>query len=230
MIRLQNVSKLYGDKENSIVALDNINIEIKYGEFTLILGPSGSGKSTLLNILGGMDRLSEGLFFYNEKNISELSNNELSNYRKNEVSFVFQFYNLIPSLTAYENVAIAAELSYKVEIVEELLERVGLMHRKNNFPSQLSGGEMQRVSIARALSKKTKLLLCDEPTGALDSKTGRHILEILKQATMDDTAVVMVTHNEDFIPYADKVIRLADGKITNVIENSLPVGKTEVNA
>jgi putative ABC transport system ATP-binding protein len=220
MIYFKNVSKVYGEDDYQVNALDKVSFEIDPGAFTIILGPSGSGKSTLLNILGGMDRLTSGEFYYNDKDISTLNDNELSEFRKDVIGFVFQFYNLIPSLTAYENIAIAADLNDNLREAEQLLSSVGLTHRKNNFPTQLSGGEMQRVSIARALAKKPKLLLCDEPTGALDSETGSKILNILRDVTKEDTAVVMVTHNEEFVPYADKVIRLSDGKIHAITQHT----------
>lgn len=211
MITFKNISKIYN---KNIVALENINFDIETSKFTIILGPSGSGKSTTLNILGGMDKPTSGEFIFDNKNISNLNYKELSDYRKNIVGFVFQFYNLIPNLTAYENIAIAAKLTNNENLSYEYLEKVGLSHRKNNFPKELSGGEMQRVSIARALAKKPKLLLCDEPTGALDSVTGEKIIELLiNVAKTTDTAVVMVTHNNDFEKYADKIIKLQDGKI-----------------
>lgn len=211
MITFKNISKIYN---KNIVALENINFDIETSKFTIILGPSGSGKSTTLNILGGMDKPTSGEFIFDNKNISNLNYKELSDYRKNIVGFVFQFYNLIPNLTAYENIAIAAKLTNNENLAYEYLEKVGLSHRKNNFPKELSGGEMQRVSIARALAKKPKLLLCDEPTGALDSVTGEKIIELLiNVAKTTDTAVVMVTHNNDFEKYADKIIKLQDGKI-----------------
>lgn len=219
MIYFENVSKIYGEGDHQVKALNQVSFNIEPAKFTLILGPSGSGKSTLLNILGGMDRLTDGKFYYDKKDLSHVTDNALSDYRKEVIGFVFQFYNLIPSLTAYENIAIAADLNNNKAAVEQLLANVGLTHRRNNFPAQLSGGEMQRVSIARALAKKPKLLLCDEPTGALDSETGSKILAILCQTTETKTAVVMVTHNEEFVPYADKVIRLSDGKIQAMTEN-----------
>lgn len=201
-------------------SVHDVSFSIEKGKFTVILGPSGSGKSTLLNLLGGMDRATEGSFIFDNKEITSLNEKELSIYRQDIVGFVFQFYNLIPSLTALENINIAAQLTGNVEESEIFLDKVGLSHRKNNFPNQLSGGEMQRVSIARALAKKPKLLLCDEPTGALDSKTGQKIIELLQEASKDkDVAVVMVTHNAEFKKFADKVIYLKDGKINSIIEN-----------
>lgn len=217
MIELKHINKFYGENNRKVIALNDVSLTINKGEFTIILGPSGSGKSTLLNILGGMDRPSQGEFRMEEKDISRLSDEQLSDYRRDVVGFVFQFYNLIPSLTALENVGIAQQLSTNNEPDSHYLESVGLSHRKNNFPNQLSGGEMQRVSIARALAKAPKLLLCDEPTGALDSNTGEKILFLLKKASENvDTAVVMVTHNAEFAQYADKIIHLHDGKIKSI--------------
>ncbi len=217
MIELKHINKFYGENNRKVIALNDVSLTINKGEFTIILGPSGSGRSTLLNLLGGMDRPSRGEFRMEEKDISRLSDEQLSDYRRDVVGFVFQFYNLIPSLTALENVGIAQQLSTNNEPASHYLESVGLSHRKNNFPNQLSGGEMQRVSIARALAKAPKLLLCDEPTGALDSHTGEKILFLLKKASENvDTAVVMVTHNAEFAQYADNVIHLHDGKIKSI--------------
>lgn len=219
MLEFINICKSYQIGEQEVKALDNVSFTIEKGQFTIILGPSGSGKSTILNILGGMDRATSGSFRLEGREMTSLSNYELSDYRRNIVGFVFQFYNLIPSLTALENVAIGAQLTNQQKRAEDFLQKVGLAHRKNNFPSQMSGGEMQRVSIARALAKLPKLLLCDEPTGALDSATGEHIIELLSQcAREENAAVVMVTHNEEFTKYAHKVIRLLDGKIKEIEE------------
>lgn len=220
MISFNHISKTYLVGDQEIKALDDVSFSIEKGKFTVILGPSGSGKSTLLNLLGGMDRATEGSFIFDNKEITLLNEKELSIYRQDIVGFVFQFYNLIPSLTTLENINIAAQLTGNIEESEIFLDKVGLSHRKNNFPNQLSGGEMQRVSIARALAKKPKLLLCDEPTGALDTKTGQKIIELLQEASKDkDVAVVMVTHNAEFKKFADKVIYLKDGKINSIIEN-----------
>lgn len=220
MISFNHISKIYQVGDQKVKALDDVSFSIEKGKFTVILGPSGSGKSTLLNLLGGMDRATEGDFLFDGKEVTSLSDKELSIYRKDIVGFVFQFYNLIPSLTALENISIAAQLTDNVKDSEDFLDKVGLSHRKNNFPNQLSGGEMQRVSIARALAKKPKLLLCDEPTGALDSKTGQKIIELLQEASKDKgVAVVMVTHNAEFSEFADTVIHLKDGKINSIIDN-----------
>ena len=219
MITFQNISKIYQVGDQEVKALDDVSFSIEKGKFTIILGPSGSGKSTMLNLLGGMDQATSGKFLFEDTDVTGPSDKDLSKYRKDVVGFVFQFYNLVPSLTALENISIAAQLTKNAKQSEQYLEKVGLSHRKNNFPNQLSGGEMQRVSIARALAKKPKLLLCDEPTGALDSKTGQKIIELLKETSADkDVAVVMVTHNAEFEKYADKVIYLKDGKIDAIVD------------
>lgn len=218
MITFQNISKIYQVGDQEVKALDDVSFSIEKGKFTIILGPSGSGKSTMLNLLGGMDQATSGKFLFEDTDVTGLNDKDLSRYRKDVVGFVFQFYNLVPSLTALENISIAAQLTKNAKQSGQYLEKVGLSHRKNNFPNQLSGGEMQRVSIARALAKKPKLLLCDEPTGALDSKTGQKIIELLKETSADkDVAVVMVTHNAEFEKYADKVIYLKDGKIDAIV-------------
>ena len=230
MISFKNISKSYQIGDQEVNALKNVSFEIEQGEFTVILGPSGSGKSTALNILGGIDKATSGTFLFDDAEINALSDAKLSDYRRDIVGFVFQFYNLIPSLTALENVGIAAQLTGNQALAAPFLESVGLSHRKNNFPAQLSGGEMQRVSIARALAKKPKLLLCDEPTGALDSVTGLKIIDILRTASeSSDTAVVMVTHNAEFAQLAHKVIRLHDGEVATIEKNSRPSALSEVN-
>ncbi|WP_205401812.1 ABC transporter ATP-binding protein [Streptococcus lutetiensis] len=225
MITFQNISKIYQVGDQEVKALDDVSFSIEKGKFTIILGPSGSGKSTMLNLLGGMDQATSGKFLFEGTDVTGLNDKDLSRYRKDVVGFVFQFYNLVPSLTALENISIAAQLTKNAKQSEQYLEKVGLSHRKNNFPNQLSGGEMQRVSIARALAKKPKLLLCDEPTGALDSKTGQKIIELLKETSADkDVAVVMVTHNAEFEKYADKVIYLKDGKIDAIVNKDAQNG------
>ena len=214
MIELKNLVKKYNAGSEEIVALNSISAQIRPGEFTVILGPSGSGKSTMLNMLGGMDRPTSGQILINGEDISRLSEKKLTDYRRKNVGFVFQFYNLVDNLTAYENVGIAANLTGNTHRAAEILKEVGLEKRMNNFPDQLSGGEMQRVAIARAVAKSPKLLLCDEPTGALDVATGEKIFALLKKyAEGKDTAVVVVTHNPDVANLADHVIRLRDGQI-----------------
>lgn len=223
MIEFEKIDKEYHVGDQRVKALHNVSFHIKPGNLTIILGPSGSGKSTLLNILGGMDRPTHGKVRFDKSLVSDLSDHELTNYRRDKIGFVFQFYNLISSLTALENVAIAAQLSGNGQHAKEYLQQVGLTKRLNNFPNQMSGGEMQRVSIARALSKKPKLLLCDEPTGALDSKTSMKIMKILQEISKStETAVVMVTHNPKFEDYADRVIRLKDGQIERIYDNQNP--------
>lgn len=230
MISFKNINKTYKVGDQEVRALENVNFDIEQGEFTVILGPSGSGKSTALNILGGIDNPTSGQFLFDGLAIDTFSEAKLSDYRRDIVGFVFQFYNLIPSLTALENVGIAAQLTNNQALAETFIESVGLSHRKNNFPAQLSGGEMQRVSIARALAKKPKLLLCDEPTGALDSVTGLKIIDILRQASENSqTAVVMVTHNAEFAKLAHKVIRLHDGEVAAIEINKTPASLAEVN-
>ncbi|CDI43241.1 ABC transporter ATP-binding protein [Lactobacillus helveticus] len=223
MIEFEKIDKEYHVGDQVVKALNEVSFKIEQGKLTIILGPSGSGKSTLLNILGGMDRPTRGTVKFNDQLVSKLNDHELTDYRRKVVGFVFQFYNLIPSLTALENVAIAAQLNNNDYQAEDYLSQVGLSERLNNFPNQMSGGEMQRVSIARALSKKPKLLLCDEPTGALDSKTSIKIMKILQDISKSsETAVVMVTHNPKFEQYADHVIRLKDGQIEKTYDNENP--------
>lgn len=223
MIEFEKIDKEYHVGDQRVKALHNVSFHIKPGNLTIILGPSGSGKSTLLNILGGMDRPTHGKVRFDKSLVSDLNDHELTNYRRDKIGFVFQFYNLIPSLTALENVAIAAQLSGNGQHAKEYLQQVGLTKRLNNFPNQMSGGEMQRVSIARALSKKPKLLLYDEPTGALDSKTSMKIMKILQEISKStEAAVVMVTHNPKFEDYADRVIRLKDGQIEGIYDNQNP--------
>lgn len=225
MIQFQNISKIYKVGEQEVRALDQVSFSIEKGKFTVILGPSGSGKSTLLNLLGGMDRATSGTFIFDEELVTKFTDKELSAYRKDKIGFVFQFYNLVPSLTAKENVGIAANLVKNNKEIDMYLDQVGLLHRKNNFPNQLSGGEMQRVSIARALAKEPGLLLCDEPTGALDSKTGDSILTLLKEVSRNgNAAVVMVTHNGEFAKFADRVIYLKDGSIEKIENNEEVLG------
>lgn len=226
-IAVKDASRTYGSGEGQVVALNNVNVMIGTGKFTVILGPSGSGKSTLLNLLGGMDSPSKGSVTVGQHNVESMSDRALTQYRRKEVGFVFQFYNLIPNLTAKENVAIAAALTMPQREAdreaEQLLRDVGLGHRLGNFPRNLSGGEMQRVAIARALSKKPRLLLCDEPSGALDSKTGQRVLAQLQRTAHEtDTAVVMVTHDASLARAADRLIRLKDGSVVEITDNESP--------
>lgn len=222
-IELKNCSKKYGSGSTVVWANKNISFDIKQGELVIILGSSGAGKSTLLNILGGMESVSEGEVIVNGKDIAEYSPKQLTRYRRNEIGFVFQFYNLIPNLTAKENVELANELVANSIDAEVALKEVGLEKRINNFPSQLSGGEQQRVAIARAIAKNPSLLLCDEPTGALDYQTGKKVLKILQDRSLKkNSTVVIVTHNAALAPIADKVIRIQDGKVKQIENNSSP--------
>ena len=224
-----DVHKRYKIGENIVVANNGINFSIDKGEFVVILGPSGAGKSTTLNILGGMDSCDKGKIIIDETDISKFSNRELTKYRRYDVGFVFQFYNLVQNLTAKENVELATQISNNALDVDKTLELVGLGHRKDNFPAQLSGGEQQRVSIARAIAKNPKLLLCDEPTGALDYSTGKQILKILQDTCRKiGTTVIIITHNSAIAPMADKVIKINDAKVRSIEINSNPISVEEI--
>ncbi len=213
-IELDHITKKYGMKETEICALDNVNFSLEKGEFVVVLGASGAGKSTLLNIIGGMDIASSGVYKVNGQEITKLNDNELAKFRRNHIGFVFQFYNLMPNLTALENVMLSTEKIKGAMNPHEALRLVGLEKRMNNFPSNLSGGEQQRVSIARAIAKRPDILLCDEPTGALDSQTGKHILKTLKDISASkEQCVIVVIHNVSIAKIADRIIRLSDGKI-----------------
>lgn len=215
--------KKYQMGDTEIIANDHINFSIEKGEVAVILGPSGAGKSTVLNILGGMDSCDSGQIIIDGVDIAHFSDYELTTYRRNDVGFVFQFYNLVPNLTAKENVELASQIVTDALNPEEVLLQVGLSHRMNNFPAQLSGGEQQRVTIARALAKRPKLLLCDEPTGALDYETGKQILQILEDtARKTGTTVVIITHNAQIAPMANRVIRINDAKVRSVEINDNP--------
>ncbi|TCD46756.1 ABC transporter ATP-binding protein [Streptococcus sp. X16XC17] len=222
-IEVRHSSKYYHMGETTIVANENVNFEIEKGELVIILGSSGAGKSTLLNILGGMDTNDEGEVIIDGVNIAELSSHQLTNYRRDDVGFVFQFYNLVANLTAKENVELASEIVRDAMDPEEILWQVGLGHRLNNFPAQLSGGEQQRVSIARAVAKNPKILLCDEPTGVLDYQTGKHVLQILQDMSRKQGAtVIIVTHNTALAPIADRVIHMRDATVKSVEVNPEP--------
>lgn len=222
-IELKNVYKYFEVGRNKIVANDNINLSIDEGELVIIVGASGAGKTTLLNLIGGMDTLSDGEIIVDKKNLSKMNEKELTKYRRDDVGFVFQFYNLIPNLTSIENVELASEIAKDNMDAEKALYEVGLSHRKNSFPSQLSGGEQQRVAIARAIAKNPKLLLCDEPTGALDYKTGKSILKLLQDTAKNlNTTVIIITHNGAIKDIADKVFELKDGTIVNSYVNENP--------
>ncbi|MGO2646251.1 MAG: ABC transporter ATP-binding protein [Lactococcus cremoris] len=222
-IEVINESKIYQSGQEKIYANDQVNFEIEKGELAVILGSSGAGKSTVLNILGGMDTNDEGEVIIDKKKISNFSNKELITYRRYAVGFVFQFYNLVNNLTALENVELASEIVENALDAKEVLKSVGLEHRIHNFPSQLSGGEQQRVAIARAIAKNPKILLCDEPTGALDYHTGKQILKILQDmARKEGKTVIIVTHNAAIAPIANRVIQMHDGKIKKIENNSQP--------
>ena len=222
-IEMKNSYKRYKSGQSEIIANNDISFEIEKGELAIILGSSGAGKSTVLNILGGMDTNDEGNVLIDGKDISTFNERELTNYRRNDVGFVFQFYNLVPNLTAKENVELASEIVKDALDATEVLKSVGLGERIDNFPAQLSGGEQQRVAIARAVAKNPKLLLCDEPTGALDYHTGKRVLKILQDMVRKEGAtVVIVTHNQALAPIADRVIHMHDAKIRDIELNSNP--------
>lgn len=230
-IEFKNIVKEYKMGEVTIKALNNTNFEIEKGELVVIVGPSGAGKTTTLNILGGMDKATSGEVIVDGKEITKLNDKKLIEYRRNDIGFVFQFYNLVQNLTAKENVELATQICSDALDVNEILEKVGLSDRKDNFPAQLSGGEQQRVSIARAIAKNPKLLLCDEPTGALDSKTGVEVLKLLKKqcdANNGENTVIIVTHNALIAEVADRVIRLKNGQIESNTVNKHPKNIDEV--
>ena len=223
-IKFNNVVKEYKMGEITIKALNNTNFEIEKGELVVIVGPSGAGKTTSLNILGGMDSVSSGEVTVDNKRIDKLKNRELIKYRREDIGFVFQFYNLVQNLTALENVELATQICKDSLNPKEVLEKVGLKNRMNNFPSQLSGGEQQRVAIARAIAKNPKLLLCDEPTGALDYNTGKQILKLLQDTCRKEKmTVIIITHNTALAPMADKVIYFKNGTAEKVEKNENPV-------
>ncbi len=228
-IIVKDVSKVYGENSNKVIANDAISFDINEGEFVVILGPSGAGKSTLLNIMGGMDNASKGSINVFGKEIVGLSEDELTKYRREDIGFVFQFYNLIPNLTVLENVELAEQIVKQPKDAIEILKLVGLENRLNNFPSQISGGEQQRVAIARAIAKNPKLLLCDEPTGALDYKTGKNILNILKNYSVNEKkTVIIITHNSSIAEAADKVIEIYDARVKRVTQNTNPKSIDEI--
>lgn len=229
LIAFEEVVKSYPIGDRVLYAVNQLNFTIDEGEFVIILGPSGAGKSTLLNLLGGMDHVTSGKIVVGGREISDLKAEELSEYRAEDVGFVFQFYNLIPTLTVYENVALVKEIAKDSLDPGEMLQSVGLLEHQNKFPTQLSGGEQQRVSIARAVCKNPKMLLCDEPTGALDSETGVLILTMLQNMSREHKrTVIIVTHNSALAEAADKVIRIKNGKIRSVTVNENPKSVSEV--
>ncbi len=231
IVEFKNVSKIYNIGEKEFKALDNVDLSINSGEFVVILGPSGAGKSTLLNLIGGMDTPSQGNIEIDGEDISKYNENQLSEYRAENIGFIFQFYNILPTLTVLENVELVKDVVKNGNDSKEAIKAVGLEEHMNKFPNQLSGGEQQRVSIARAIAKNPKLLLCDEPTGALDSKTGVEVLKLLKKqcdGNNGENTVIIVTHNSLFAEIADTVIRVKNGKIESITSNENPKKIDEV--
>ena len=228
-IEFKNVIKEYTMGEVKIKALNNTNFKIEKGELVVIVGPSGAGKTTALNILGGMDTTTSVKVIVDHKEITSLNNKQLIEYRRNDIGFVFQFYNLVQNLTAKENVELATQICSDALNIDEILDKVGLTNRKDNFPSQLSGGEQQRVAIARAIAKNPKLLLCDEPTGALDYKTGKSILKLLQNMSKKEKmTVIIITHNGAIAPMADKVIHFKNGTAEEIVENKNPISIDDI--
>ncbi|MCI9227936.1 MAG: ABC transporter ATP-binding protein [Dorea sp.] len=223
-VTLSGVKKRYRMGEVEIMAADGIDFQISRGEFAVVVGPSGAGKTTVLNILGGMDTASEGRVTVDGQDITSFNQKRLTAYRRDDIGFVFQFYNLIPNLTALENVELALQICKDPMDAREVMEEVGLGARLNNFPAQLSGGEQQRVSIARALAKNPKILLCDEPTGALDYNTGKAILKLLQDTCRSKgMTVILITHNSAIAPMADRVIKIKNGRVADMVRNPYPV-------
>ena len=223
-VKLENVVKTYKMGEVEIHAVAGVNFSVKKGEFVVIVGPSGAGKTTVLNILGGMDRATSGSVWIDGEDVAKYNNRQLTAYRREDIGFVFQFYNLVPNLTAKENVELALQICKNPLDAKTVLKEVGLEDRLDNFPAQLSGGEQQRVSIARALAKNPKLMLCDEPTGALDYNTGKAILKLLQDMCRErGMTVLVITHNSALAPMADRVIKIKNGTVSDIIINEEPV-------
>ena len=229
LYRLRGVSKIYRMGEVEVPALRQVDLDVVAGESLVILGPSGSGKSTLLHMLGGMDRPSEGEVFFGDEDLTRLDTRGMTLFRRRHVGFVFQFYNLIPSLTALENVAMATEIAPHARDPREMIGLVGLADRADHFPAQLSGGEQQRVAIARAVAKAPDVLLCDEPTGALDFQTGILVLDVLRQVNRElGTTLILITHNAAIGGMGDRVIRMRSGRITEVVSNETPLQPSQI--
>ena len=229
IIEFQNVSRVYTTGDHELKALDDVSLNIEQGKFVVILGPSGAGKSTLLNLLGGLDTPTNGKIIVDGNDIANLNSDQLAEYRASKVGFIFQFYNLIPTLTVLENISLVNEISKDHLDGKQILDGVGLLDHANNFPSELSGGEQQRVSIARALAKNPKIVLCDEPTGALDSKTGVMILKLLKDmCDKYQKTIIVVTHNQNIAKIADVIVRVKNGKIKSYEEQEKPQSIEEV--
>ena len=228
-VKLQDITKIYKMGEIEIRAADNISFSIDKGEFVVIVGPSGAGKTTVLNILGGMDTATSGKLLVDSEDITAYNSRKLTEYRREDIGFVFQFYNLVPNLTALENVELALQICRDPLDAKEVLEEVGLGDRLNNFPAQLSGGEQQRVSIARALAKNPKLLLCDEPTGALDYNTGKSILKLLQNMCRErGMTVIVITHNQAIAPMADRLIHIKNGQVSQMELNENPISIDDI--
>ncbi|WP_417714149.1 ABC transporter ATP-binding protein [Pseudophaeobacter arcticus] len=228
--RTSGLTKVYGSGHSAVHALRGVDLEIPSGDIVVLLGPSGSGKSTLLNIIGGLDRGTTGAVYFRDHCLSDMTDAQLTRYRRDHVGFVFQFYNLMPSLTARENVELVTEIAAEPMNPDEALALVGLRERVDHFPAQLSGGEQQRVAIARAIAKRPEVLFCDEPTGALDSQTGRAVLEVLRDVNAEmGSTILMVTHNANTAAMADRVIYFADGGIRKVVENSEKISPSEIH-
>ena len=229
LLKVEHLSKIYGKGQNQVKALDDVSFSVEKGEFVAIVGASGSGKSTLLHLIGGVDRPTDGKVYINDTDVFSLNDDKLAIFRRRQVGIIYQFYNLIPNLTAVENVELAGHISRDAMPAAEALQYVGLGDRLRHFPAQLSGGEQQRVSIARALAKRPKLLLCDEPTGALDYETGKSVLKLLQDTCRDtQMTVLLITHNQAITPMADRVITMKNGKIAAMQQNAEPVPVSEI--